>query len=225
MKTLKILGLLLAYPAPKLIDHLDDCESILKVEKLLPKKGLAAVLSFMDELRSEDIYQLQENYVETFDRGRAHSLHLFEHIFGDSRDRGQAMVNLVEAYEEKGLYIDRAELPDYVPLFLEFLSLCPADEALDLLSEPIDVLAMMGTRLKKSGSRYAVLFDAILDLSKTKPNPEKLQAAIEEEVPAMTLEDIDKEWEESAAFGETDNQVDCGSCTVQAGNQQRVTIN
>ena len=75
---------------------------------------------------------MQEEYVSTFDRGRSHCLHLFEHIHGESRDRGQAMVNLSDAYEEKGFFIDQAELPDYIPCFSSSSLCARSDEAVAL---------------------------------------------------------------------------------------------
>ncbi len=107
MKTFKALGVLLSYPEPEWIAHLDEIGEMLMQEGVLPKKQLKAVLDLAGELKSGDLYDVQESYVSTFDRGRSHSLHLFEHIHGESRDRGQAMVNLAEAYAGKGLVIDR----------------------------------------------------------------------------------------------------------------------
>ena len=150
--------------------------------------------------------------MSTFDRGRSHSLHLFEHIHGESRDRGQAMVNLLDAYEEKGFYIDQAELPDYIPLFLEFLSLCPKDEAVALLGEPIDIMATIATRLHKRDSSYAVLFDALVALSKVKPSKEKIQEVMAQPLEDDSLEALDKEWEEAAAFAGQPDQTGCGEC-------------
>ena len=161
MNTFRVLGLLLSYPKPGWLGQLDACGAILEEEGLLTGKSLKAVLSFMDTLQQSDPYALQEEYVATFDRGRAHSLHLFEHIHGESRDRGQAMVNLTDTYAKKGLYIDRAELPDYLPLFLEFLSCCDSDEASELLGEPVEVIAAIGQRLKEKGSPYSAVFGAL----------------------------------------------------------------
>ena len=152
MKTLKVLGLLLSYPEPEWIAHLGECEQALLHEEVLPRKALSAVLAFIGELKTADIYEAQEQYVATFDRGRSHCLHLFEHIHGESRDRGQAMVNLAAAYEEKGLVIDSAELPDYLPLFLEYLSLRPAAEARDLLGQTAHIVSVLRQRLKKRRS-------------------------------------------------------------------------
>jgi nitrate reductase delta subunit len=220
MKTFKVLGLLLSYPQPEWLSHLDEFAALLKEEDFLPRKALHAVLGFIEALKAEDLYSLQETYVSIFDRGRGHSLHLFEHIHGESRDRGQAMVNLAAAYEAKGFFIDRAELPDYLPLFLEFLSLGPADEGVKLLAEPIDIMATIGARLQKRDSSYAVLFDALVALSRVKPSEEKIQAVLEQEPEENSLEALDKEWEEAAAFAGQPLKSGCGGCTAAAGNLQ-----
>jgi len=216
MKTFKMLGLLLSYPKSEWLAHLDECEQLLKDEAFLPRKHLQRVLAFTAKLKTADIYDVQEEYVATFDRGRAHSLHLFEHIHGESRDRGQAMVNLAGAYEEKGFFIGQAELPDYIPLFLEFLSLCHADEAINLLGEPIDVMAIIAARLGKRGSSYAVLFDALLALSKVKASTEKIEEVLAQAPEDTSLDALDKEWEEAAAFAGPPGGADCGSCTAPA---------
>jgi len=214
MKTFKVLGLLMSYPKPEWVAHLDECEVLLMQEKFLPKKQLQAVLAFTTELKTAEIYAVQEEYVATFDRGRSHSLHLFEHIHGESRDRGQAMVNLSDAYEEKGFFIDQAELPDYIPLFLEFLSLCSVDEAVNLLGEPIDIIATIAARLQKRNSSYAVLFDALVALSKVKPSQEKIEEVLAQAPEDISLDALDKEWEEAAAFAGQPGQSDCRSCVT-----------
>lgn len=223
MRTFKVLGLLMSYPKTEWVSHLDELGPLLLAENLLPRKQLQAVLAFIDELKSADLYSLQEEYCSTFDRGRSHCLHLFEHIHGESRDRGQAMVNLSDAYEEKGFFIDQAELPDYIPMFLEFLSLCPQNEAVTLLGEPIDIMATIGTRLKKRDSSYAVLFDALVALSKVKPSKEKIQEVLDQELEDDSLEAMDKEWEEAAAFAGQPDQSDCRAC-VAPTNDLNVTI-
>jgi len=224
MKTFKALGVLMSYPEPEWTTHLDEIGAILAEEGFLPKKQLQAVLALVAELKTGDLYEAQEAYVSTFDRGRQHSLHLFEHIHGESRDRGQAMVNLADAYEAKGLFIDRAELPDYLPLFLEFLSLCPAGEAVALLGEPVDILAAIGTRLHKRNSSYAALFDALVTLSKARPSAEKLQAVLEQAPEHQSLEALDREWEEAAAFAGKPQPGGCNGCQAASGGLQ-VKIN
>lgn len=215
MKSFKILGLLMSYPKTAWLQHVEECQSLLVRENILPKKHLQSVLAFIDTLKSSGIYNLQEDYVSTFDRGRSHSLHLFEHIHGESRDRGQAMVNLAAAYEEKGLIIDQAELPDYLPLFLEFLSLCPADEAFTLLGEPIDIVATIAARLRKRGSSYAVVFESLVALSRVKPSQERIDEILAQGQEDNSLEALDKEWEEAAAFAAPPGQAGCGSCQGQ----------
>jgi nitrate reductase delta subunit len=224
MKTFKVLGLLISYPKPEWVSHLDECTLLLAQEKFLPKKHQQAVMAFIEMLKTADLYSVQEEYVATFDRGRSHSLHLFEHIYGESRDRGQAMVNLIDAYGEKGFFIDQAELPDYIPLFLEFLSLCPVDEALGLLGEPIDIMATIAARLQERDSSWAVLFDALVALSKVRPNQDKIKQVLARGLEDNSLEALDKEWEEAAAFAGQPEQSDCRSCATQPDGLN-ITIN
>jgi nitrate reductase delta subunit len=224
MKTFKVLGLLMSYPKTEWVTHMNEFGPLLIEENFLPRKHLQAVLAFIEELKSTDLFAVQEEYCSTFDRGRSHCLHLFEHIHGESRDRGQAMVNLLDAYEEKGFFIDQAELPDYLPLFLEFLSFCPRDEAVALLGEPVDIMATIATRLKKRGSSYAVLFDALVAMSRVKPSKEKIQEVLAQEPEDESLEAMDKEWEEAAAFAGQPDQTGCGGCkTPDNGLQINIT--
>jgi len=220
VKTFKILGLLMSYPKTEWVSQLDDCKTLLQQENFLPKKHLQAVLAFIEGLEASDLYSVQEEYVSTFDRGRSHCLHLFEHIHGESRDRGQAMVNLSDAYEEKGLFIDQAELPDYIPLFLEFLSLCPIEEAISLLGEPVDIMATIATRLQKRDSSYAVLFNALVALSRVKPSQDKIQEVLAQIPEDTSLEALDKEWEEAAAFAGHPDQSDCRACEAPSDGLQ-----
>lgn len=228
MKSFKVLGLLLSYPRPEWVSHLDECEQLLAEENFLPRKHIKAVTAFIEHLKGADIYAAQEEYVTTFDRGRSHCLHLFEHIYGESRDRGQAMVNLADAYEEKGLFIDQSELPDFIPLFLEFLSMCPLDEAVTLLGEPIDIMATIEARLKEKGSPYASVFGALVALSKVKPSRDKIEEALAQGPEDISLEAMDKEWEEAAAFAGQSANSDCGTCatpTPTPNNDLNVRIN
>ena len=201
MKTFKILGLLLTYPEARLYGASGEVLSILHTEAVLPKKSITRIAEFLDKQTNKDVMDAQEEYVDTFDRGRAHCLHLFEHIHGESRSRGQAMVDLSETYASKGLYIDTNELPDYLPLFMEYLSRCSFEEASDLLGEAIDVIAMIGAKLKKRKSPYVEVFNAIEALSAIKPDNTKIKAAIEASPKdPETLEELDEEWREAEAF-------------------------
>ena len=222
MKTFKILGLLLSYPKQELIDNIADIKTVLKQEAFLPKRSMKKVLAFCDYLKGTDLYELQEDYVDLFDRGRAHCLHMFEHIHGESRDRGQAMVNLIESYADRGYYMTEGELPDYLPLFLEFLSSCPAEEAVDFIGDPINVIATIGVRLKKRDSLYYVLFNAIEQLAKVKPDAAVIAEAKAEEIKEQTNDELDEEWAEAEAF---DNSVDTDACDMTQYHNQNTHVN
>lgn len=161
MQHYQILSALLLYPEQDLIDGLDEIEALLE-----KTPGLRTILRpLLNYLAQESLIALQENYVTTFDRNPSHSLHLFEHIHGESRDRGQAMVDLMEEYKKHGLEMHGDDLPDYVPLFLEFLSQLGQAEAERLLSDAVHVMAHVGRKLAANGSPYAAVFDVLQQLS------------------------------------------------------------
>ncbi|ODS23959.1 nitrate reductase molybdenum cofactor assembly chaperone [Candidatus Endobugula sertula] len=208
-----MLGLLLTYPVPETVLHWPEMLDLLANEKILPKKSLKLIQQWINNKKAQDIYQLQEDYVETFDRSRGHCLHLFEHIHGESRERGQAMVDLSTMYAEKGLTISQAELPDYLPLFLEYCSRCDYQEAQGLLSEITTIVAAIGAKLKARDNDYHVIFDTLQVLAKTKVDQAVIDAALAYVAAEDTrLEALDKEWEEAAAFGGDPQQEDCHSC-------------
>ncbi|WP_034292984.1 nitrate reductase molybdenum cofactor assembly chaperone [Herbaspirillum sp. RV1423] len=151
MQIYRILSALLSYPQPELIAAIAEIELALQDEP----ETLDALEELLDFLKATDLISLQENYVGTFDRTPSVALHLFEHIHGESRDRGQAMVDLIEEYRRYGFEPEISELPDYVPLFLEFLSLVEPETAEKLLGEAIHVIAAIGARLLRKGSPYA----------------------------------------------------------------------
>ncbi len=201
MKTFKLLGLLLTYPEGTVYSESNELLQTLRSEALLPEKIIKKVETFLTAQKVQDLMAAQEDYVETFDRGRAHCLHLFEHIHGESRDRGQAMVDLSETYAAKGLHIDSSELPDYLPLFMEYLSRCELQDATELLGEAIDVIAVIGAKLKKRKSPYADIFTSIEALSVVKADTEKIKTALREaHKDPETLEELDKQWKEAEAF-------------------------
>jgi nitrate reductase delta subunit len=176
--TLKTLSALLTYPTVELQAAVPDIRAALEVEKALPcavRDGLARLL---DEIAAGDIYDLQERYVLLFDRTRSLSLHLFEHVHGESRDRGQAMVDLAQLYEKHGLALSTSELPDFIPLFLEFLSAIPAAEARHTLAEAVHIFVALRQRLEKRSSAYADVFAALEILSEDKPDAQVLDAIL-----------------------------------------------
>lgn len=165
----RVLSALLTYPEQALVDGLRDIDWTL-AEWPQARDMLAPLTNVM---RREPLIRLQENYVATFDRNPAHSLHLFEHVHGESRDRGQAMVDLLEEYRRDGFELTTGELPDYVPLFLEYLGALVMDgedaRAEQLLGEAIHVLAAIGNRLARSESPYATVFQVLRTLTDTQP--------------------------------------------------------
>jgi nitrate reductase delta subunit len=165
---------------------------------MLPPPALAALRPLLDRLAGEDIYEAQERYHMLFDRSRTLSLHLFEHIHGESRDRGQAMVDLLTLYQENGVTPGSDELPDFLPLFLEFLSLRPVTEAQALLREPAGILAAIAVRLQARDAPYAAAFQALLALTDEAP------AAVDpgEAEDPNDLAALDAAWEEATVrFG------------------------
>jgi len=197
MKTLKVLSALLTYPSPEQVEALGEMRAVLDREALLPRREAAALGGLIDHLASGDLYDRQEAYGLLFDRTRALSLHLFEHVHGESRDRGQAMVDLIKVYEEHGYSPVTTELPDFLPLFLEYAATRPAKEAIDLIGQPAHVIAALRERLAKRSSPYAAIMEALLALAKAKPDLVALAALRAEPDPEPDdLEALDAAWEE-----------------------------
>ncbi|AWY66639.1 nitrate reductase molybdenum cofactor assembly chaperone [Burkholderia thailandensis] len=171
MSIYPILSALLTYPEQPLLDALPGIERALDA---FPD-ARAALAPLVESLRATPLIELQERYVATFDRTPSHSLHLFEHVHGESRDRGQAMVDLLDEYRRHGFEPVGSELPDYVPLFVEFLGAIASDgddaHAAHLLGDAIDVLAALGERLARASSPYAGAFDVLRACSPVEPRP------------------------------------------------------
>lgn len=180
MKTFKVLSILLTYPEADWLEALPELEKAIEEETAFNGRARDQLFPLFSMLRRLSLIELQEIYVATFDRNPSHSLHLFEHIHGESRDRGSAMINLLEEYWKHDFDASDSELPDYVPLFLEFLSLLPVEEALPLLGDAVHVLAAVGRKLEKNGSHYATVFQLLEALS-----PVVAQALVEPPVRDM----------------------------------------
>lgn len=165
MRTLKALAALLTYPEPALLEALPEIRAIVAAEKLLGPDDQTRLAALIDELAAADPLDAQERYVELFDRGRATSLHLFEHVHGDARDRGQAMVDLNALYARHGLAIAANELPDYLPAVLEYLSLRPLEEVREMLGDCAHVLRIVGEALARHDSRYSAVLGALLTIA------------------------------------------------------------
>jgi nitrate reductase delta subunit len=222
MRTLKVLSALLVYPtgdlqraAPELVDVIDR-------ERLLPTARRDALAGLIADIARGDLFDIQERYVFLFDRTRSLSLHLFEHVHGESRDRGQAMVDLIRVYEEGGWRPSAKELPDYLPLFLEYAATRPAKQALDLLAQTAHVLQALAERLRRRNSPYTAVFDALVTLSKAKPDGAMLERLMAEPDPEPDdLEALDAAWaEEEVLFGPGAAAQDCGKEELAARLRQ-----
>ena len=215
MKTFQALGALISYPTADLIQALPDLHAVIVEEGLVDKPRRGALKALMHELEAADLVDLEEGYVDLFDRGRATALHLFEHVHGDSRDRGQAMVDLAGVYAAAGFELGPRELPDYLPAMLEFLSQRPLDEARDMLGDCAHILRSIGCTLRERGSVHAAVFGALLDavgeagLGTAAGTPGKEEA------------DIDVLWAEEPAFGPTSGNAACSAAASGRGCSPR----
>lgn len=202
-RSFKILSLLLSYPTQDLKDAAQELTTVLADENLVPAAERRALGELIREIAENDLFDSQERYVLLFDRTRSLSLHLFEHVHGESRDRGQAMIDLKNLYEQHGLFIGASELPDFLPLFLEFLSMQPVREACELLGQPAHILAAIGERLRKRDSAYESVFRALVALSALKPENKAVAELLDLPDPDPNdLAALDAAWEdEPVTFG------------------------
>ncbi|MBV1700670.1 MAG: nitrate reductase molybdenum cofactor assembly chaperone [Hyphomicrobiales bacterium] len=195
--TFRILSALLVYPSEGLMAAAGEFPAALDREALVPAAERQAMRRLIDEIVGGDLYDLQERYGLLFDRTRSLSLHLFEHVHGESRDRGQAMVDLLALYQKAGLAPTNAELPDFVPLFLEFLSTRQLEEARDHLAQTAHILEAIAERLKKRHSSYEAVFRALCTMAQTQPDRSTVEALLHGPDPDPNdLEALDAAWEE-----------------------------
>jgi nitrate reductase delta subunit len=201
LKVLRALGALLTYPRPELLDALPEVREALSSSSLLPAEEKSRLAELIGELARGEPLELEERYVQLFDRGRATSLHLFEHLHGESRDRGSAMVDLAQLYGAAGLELAPNELPDYLPALLEYLSCRTLDEARAMLGDCAHIVRRIGEALASRGSRYAAVASAILAVAR-EDGLDWSKAA--EPLPAEPPPDeanLDAEWADAPAFG------------------------
>ena len=202
MSTLKVLAALLHYPDEALQQHAHELTEALRADQLLTGEHCEAVAGFIAWLRDADLLDLQAEYVETFDRGRSRSLYLYEHVHGESRERGPAMVELAQIYRARGFEIATVELPDYLPLFLEFLASLPLGEALGWLEEIGHVLQVLHARLVARDSRFALIMEPLVRLAGLTPE-DAVQQAVAQEVADDTPEALDRAWVDApVTFGQ-----------------------
>lgn len=188
--TMRVLAAMLRYPDAAFRVAVPELRDALAAERTLPKGRLVELDALLRQLHAMDAFEAEERFVDTFDRGRATSLHLFEHVHGDSRDRGPAMVDLGQMYERAGLVLGGDELPDHLSVVLEFASTQPERVAREFLGEMAHILNAVFSALRERASPYASVIAAVLELA-----GQKLQS-----VPVVPDEDVDAAWKEPPAF-------------------------
>jgi nitrate reductase delta subunit len=189
-KSLRVLAALLGYPDATLRSHLPEMRALLRDEHALPAARLLALDALMDALARAEPLAAEADYVDLFDRGRGTSLHLFEHVHGDSRERGPALIDLGQTYETAGLVLAEGELPDYLPAVLEFVSTQPVREAKAFLGEMAHIFNAIFAALRHRDSPYASALGALLELA-----GETAQA-----VQPPVEEPLDESWAEPVVF-------------------------
>ncbi|HEY0208695.1 nitrate reductase molybdenum cofactor assembly chaperone [Acerihabitans sp.] len=196
MISLKIIGRLLDYPDPSLWAAGEELNAALGAAGELTVQQAARLTGFIDGFCAQPLLDAQEAYCDLFDRGRATSLLLFEHVHGESRDRGQAMVDLLAQYRAAGLELDSRELPDFLPLYLEYLSSRAPAPAREGLADIAPILALLGARLRARSNDYALLFDVLLELSGSELRGASLDDNVAREARDDTPAALDAVWEE-----------------------------
>jgi len=209
MSVLKLIGVLLDYPRDELWQHGEELLEACDDPALSPARR-RQLQAFVRDLLATDPLDAQDRWLATFDRGRSMSLLVFEHIHGESRDRGQAMVDLIDAYRKNGFELDARELPDYLPLLLEYLSHRPQAEARDWLHHIGHIAGMLAARAAERQLPHAVLLEILVEAGEGKVNLAVLRQRASEEVRDDTVEAMDRLWEEEAVrFGTDAPSQDC----------------
>ena len=188
--SLKVLAHLLSYPDATLRAHLSEMRTALHEECAMTPDRLKELDVLIATLSGSDVLDIEAQYVELFDRGRATSLHLFEHVHGDSRDRGPAMIDLAQTYEKAGLFLTPDEMPDYLPVVLQFVSTQPPLEARAFLDEMAHIFNAIFNALQQRSTPYASVLGALIELAGEKAHAVKVAPD----------EPLDAAWEEPVVF-------------------------
>ena len=195
MLIFKAFSALLSYPSVELQQALPEIADLVRATPLFSPRERRCLLDLVEDLRGADLLVLEERYVDLFDRGRALSLHLFEHLHGESRDRGEAMVDLKRHYARAGFELAARELPDYLPVLLEFLSCRDLAEARDMLADCAHILTTIGRSLIARRSRYAAILQALIVIAGERPIDVDKVPPVKERG-----ETLDRDWAEQPAF-------------------------
>lgn len=208
-RTLKALSLILSYPTRELQSAMPEIAGVLAANSRLTAAARRALRPLLDGLRDGDIYDLEERYVALFDRSRTLSLNLFEHVHGESRDRGGAMVSLVEMYRDAGFDPVTTELPDHLPVLLEFLATRPAPEAHETLADAAHIFAALQERLNRRESDYAAAFAALAQLAGAVDQTALSEMLAAPDDDPTDLQALDAVWQESEVLFGPDPNAGC----------------
>jgi nitrate reductase molybdenum cofactor assembly chaperone NarJ/NarW len=227
MRILKVISLLVDYPSADVHGATGELREAVMASREISPAQRQALIDLIERRAACELLDVQEAWTELFERGRYLSLLLFEHVHGESRDRGQAMVDLMAQYENAGFAIGVKELPDYIPLYLEYLASREALVAREGLADVQHLLALLAARLEERGSDYAACFHALLQIAGCEPAEalESVRAQITEEQPDHSLEALDKDWEEEqVTFLNGDSTASCGTRPAQVRAREEVAV-
>lgn len=218
MRILKVVSLLLDYPTEALAAARHELAGAITAAREISPAQRQALLALLDRLAGGELMDAQEAYTDLFERGRFLSLLLFEHVHGESRDRGQAMVDLMAQYEAAGFAIGVRELPDYIPLYLEYLASRDDLEAREGLADVSHLLALLAARLEERGSDYAAGLRALLQVAGAEPATAvaEVQPQVAQEGRDDTLEAMDAAWEEEVINFTQGQGGDMSACSGAA---------
>jgi len=209
-RTLKSLSLILSYPTQELKAAASEIGGVLASDTRLTAAARRSLRPLVGALGDGDIYDLEEQYVMLFDRSRTLSLNLFEHVHGESRDRGGAMVSLLETYRDSGFEPATTELPDHLPVLLEFLSTRPNSEAQEILADAAHIFEALNTRLARRESHFGAVFAALLQLAGGQADQDAVAQLLDlPDVDPNDLEALDEVWEESEVLFGPDPNAGC----------------
>ncbi len=221
MELLSVISRLMDYPDTFLFNYENEVLEVIdnaKIDLVLRKE----LTQFVEEHLAKDLMDWQAEYDALFERGRSLGLWLFEHVHGESRDRGQAMVDLTAKYREAGLELSQHQLPDYIPMFLEFLATQGEDNAKEWLLDVEHILGLLQCRLEKRTSPYAILFETLLDVAGSKIDINEMREQVAGEKRDDTKKAIDKEWEEEeVTFGADSLEKSCDQASRRPSESQR----
>lgn len=221
MKILKLIAALIDYPVEEVHQSADIMKDFVLSDTVLSDSAKQDLLAFIGQRTGMELLEWQSEYDGSFERGRTLSLLLFEHVHGESRDRGQAMVDLLNTYKEAGLEIGVNELPDHIPLYLEFLSTQGDENAKVWLQDVVHILGLLATRLKKRQSNYELLFNVLIELSGVSLDLSDVDQQVAKEERDDSNEALDKVWEEEAVtFGGDATNGGCPTSVNRPTQQQ-----